>query len=577
MPTDLRTGYRAAVRWALGHRVRHTALALLKQVGRQRDAGKRGGQRGANAHAIDDDDDDDDGWAHDHVAVELVSPTGSGSAATRARRGRRVAQAIQQEAAIVAQLPAPRCQTCRRLSGPVHLCLVCPTAQCHHGHMQQHQAQTGHGFTMDIRFLTVYCIQCASFVYDFDLEHIQHTELVRHNMFVSRVRDPQAPYSRRALGGWDADAAELEYIRMRTAPLSCPRPRGMMNLGNTCFMNVIVQTILHNPLLQAYFLGDKHSRKTCHTEDCLACALDVIFAQAFTGETTPYSPTSLLYTHWKNAQELAGYAQHDAHEFFISLLNNMHRSCAPTDSCDARQCTCVIHNTFAGLLQSEVTCNMCGNTSVALDPVLDFSLDVKLTKKAKRTTKKTQHQAATLVECLDRFTLPERLNAGSYRCTGCNQPADEAVKQLSVKHVPPIVCFQLKAYQGGMGGSSKVNVHVRLSTELDMTPYMTQSVRQRTRHPPPQRDLASGATAPVPGQGAATVPRYRYRLFAVINHVGKLDTGHYTNFCRGANGQWFRFDDHHVTPSSEQEVLASDVYMCFYAQENLAYHLGRSG
>jgi len=35
---------------------------------------------------------------------------------------------------------------------------------------------------------------------------------------------------------------------------------------------------------------------------------------------------------------------------------------------------------------------------------------------------------------------------------------------------------------------------------------------------------------------------FEYELFAVINHEGHLDNGHYTNYARFKD-EWFKFDD----------------------------------
>lgn len=39
--------------------------------------------------------------------------------------------------------------------------------------------------------------------------------------------------------------------------------RPLLNLSQTCFLSAILQSLIHNPLLKAYFLSDKHNRHIC--------------------------------------------------------------------------------------------------------------------------------------------------------------------------------------------------------------------------------------------------------------------------------------------------------------------------
>ncbi|TFY67823.1 hypothetical protein EVJ58_g1380 [Rhodofomes roseus] len=280
----------------------------------------------------------------------------------------------------------------------------------------------------------------------------------------------------------------------------------------------------------------------------------------YSENATPYGPASFLATTWRASAELSGYAQQDAHEFFMAALNHIHSTSRGSTKF---QCICIVHSTFTGLLQSDVKCGRCGNVTTASDLMLDISLELQDKGSAGHAGSEL-----TLASCLRRYTQPEKLGPNAYDCANCGK-VSHADKRLSLRKLPPVLSFQFKRFEhkaGDKAAAQKIEAPVRFPSSINMAPYT--SLAMAVREQEGKDGGPDSASSSLPGPASM----YEYDLFAVVCHEGQINNGHYTCFARSQD-EWYRFDDDKVSHSSLRACLSSQsqVYMCFYVKKHLDY------
>ncbi len=63
-----------------------------------------------------------------------------------------------------------------------------------------------------------------------------------------------------------------------------------------------------------------------------------------------------------------------------------------------------------------------------------------------------------------------------------------------------------------------------------------------------------------------------YDLFAISNHVGNLDGGHYFAYCKNIyENKWYEFNDSSVSLIDENNIVSKNAYVLFYKKRNTKY------
>ncbi|XP_051151600.1 ubiquitin carboxyl-terminal hydrolase 18-like [Andrographis paniculata] len=306
-------------------------------------------------------------------------------------------------------------------------------------------------------------------------------------------------------------------------------PCGLLNCGNSCFANVVLQCLSYTRPLVVYLLEKGH-RSECQRDDwCFLCEFQTHVERA-SRSVNPFSPMNIL-SRLPNIGGNLGYGkQEDAHEFMRFAIDTMQSVCLDEFGGEKvvhpnYQATTLIQHIFGGRLRSQVICAECNNVSNQFENMMDLTVEI-------------HGDAGSLEECLDQFTAKESLHGDNmYKCDGCNAYV-MAWKRLTIQQAPNILTIALKRFQSGRFG--KLNKRVTFPETLNLSPYMSE--------------LEEGNI---------------YKLYAVIVHVDMLNAsffGHYICYVKDFRGTWYRIDDCKVARVDLDDVLSQGAYMLLYSR-----------
>ncbi|CAL5046447.1 unnamed protein product [Urochloa decumbens] len=306
---------------------------------------------------------------------------------------------------------------------------------------------------------------------------------------------------------------------------------GLQNLGNTCYLNSVLQCLTYTEPFAAYLQSGKH-KSSCRTSGfCALCALQNHVRAALQSTGKIVTPSNIVKNLRCISRRFRNSRQEDAHELMVNLLESMHKCCLPSGVPSESQSAyekSLVHKIFGGRLRSQVKCTRCSHCSNKFDPFLDLSLDIA--------------KATTLVRALQNFTEEELLDGGEkeYQCERCRQKV-VAKKRFTIDKAPNVLTVHLKRFSP-FNPREKIDKKVDFQPVLDLKPFVSDT------------------------KGTD----FKYSLYGVLVHAGwNTQSGHYYCFVRTSSGMWHNLDDNQVRQVREADVLKQKAYMLFYVRNSI--------
>ena len=346
--------------------------------------------------------------------------------------------------------------------------------------------------------------------------------------------------------------------------------KGLDNLGNTCYMNTILQCLRVNKEFSSYFLNKdfyqgKESilRTELHTkksESFLTIGWFGLLKKLWNqNEEMSVKPT-VFFNYYQRAckdlqrNNLFGFNQNDADEFLLFFLNCLHDSLCDKDltivvSGDISNTNdqiqkdyydylkkhlelegvSIVKGLFTGFQVSTIENSYNETKSHNFEPFLYINLEIP-------------NNSTTIHDCLQHYTEKSVLDK-DYKDKKLPETTTYT-KTTKFMELPQYLIIVLKRFTKQITPKGiqlkKNNSTIKYPFTLDMTPYVHNSI----------------------GKG------YLYDLQSVAFHSGNIYGGHYFCVCKSDKNEWILYNDSQTgILENADNIINNQAYILFYKKQ----------
>lgn len=352
----------------------------------------------------------------------------------------------------------------------------------------------------------------------------------------------------------------LKDIKEQTNNYKTKGLSGLINLGNTCFMNSILQCLSNTVILTDYFLKNQHVKDSQIYTKHKTITKEIAFVHSYSkiihaiwSENCLIKPSTFKKVLCLFNERYTGYDQQDSHEFLICILNLLHEGLNYSvnieingkvenehDSLVKLACESfkkefeneysIIVDLFYGQFYNLINCTKCNYVEKRFESFNTITLNFP----------ETNTNSLTLTELFKyNFGQDEQIN--NWECSKVKCKNKICNKNTKLFKLPKFVIIHLNRFKKNHTGEliSKNDTLIEFNiNNIDLTEFFPSNEKNN----------------------------WIYSLYAINYHSGTVDSGHYTSVCKNKDGHWYIYNDANLdkyTNFNKNQLVTKDSYILF--------------